>query len=205
MTLYELMNKTKCAVIAVDIQNDYCHPEGACAKRGCDVSGAPLIIPHVNKLIDTAHKNDIPVIFIQTIHTDETDSKSWSGRNDGKSKGTVCRPGTWEMKFYEVSPSENDIIVNKHRYSAFIHTRLESVLHTLNVETIIVCGVATNVCVESTARDGYMLDYNVILVSDCCAAFSSKAHDMTLENISQNFGTVAKEMEIEDSLLVAAV
>ncbi|MBQ3966366.1 MAG: cysteine hydrolase [Treponema sp.] len=195
MELHDLLTKTKCAVIVVDVQNDYCSKDGACAKKGSDVSGVDKMIPNLQFLLDTAHKNGMPVIFIQTIHTDETDAESWTARSAGKSSA-VCRPGSWGIEFYKVSPQDNDIIVNKHRYSAFIHTRLESVLHTLKAETIIVCGVATNVCVESTARDGYMLDFNLILAEDCCSEFIPESHELTCRNIRERFGKVATSQEI---------
>ncbi len=190
---------TKCAVIVVDVQNDFCHEKGACALRGSDVSGVKKMIPNLRLLLDAAHKNEIPVIYIQTIHTVETDSDAWAGRSGGNS-AKVCRAGSWGIEFYEVSPAEGDIIVNKHRYSAFINTRLDSVLRTLKVETLLMTGVATNVCVESTARDGYMMDYNILFVSDCCASFSKEAHAMTLQNIDKHFGVVSDSGEITSLL-----
>ena len=100
----------------------------------------------------------------------------------------ICRPNTWGMDFYQLEPRPNEFIVNKHRYSAFVGTKLDSVLRTLKIDTLLMCGVATNVCVESTARDGYMLDYNILFMEDCCAAFSKKAHNMTVDNINNYFG-----------------
>ncbi|WP_123043255.1 cysteine hydrolase family protein [Cohnella candidum] len=185
----------KTALIVVDVQNDYCHPDGACARRGNDVSGVKGMVPHLAALINGARENRVPVIFIQTFHERATDSAAWTDRSDGRS-GDVCRTGTWGAEFYEVSPQAGDIIVNKHRYSAFVNTRLDSVLRTLKVETLIMTGVSTNVCVESTARQGYMLDYNIVLASDACAAFSQKAHEMTLENIDGYFGSVVKVEQI---------
>ena len=106
--------------------------------------------------------------------------------------------GSWGAEFYEVLPEENDIIVNKHRYSAFVNTRLVSVLKTLKIETLIMTGVSTNVCVESTARDGFMLDYHIVLAADACASYSSAAHDMTLQNIEGYFGKVSEVAELID-------
>jgi ureidoacrylate peracid hydrolase len=80
--------------------------------------------------------------------------------------------------------------VNKNRYSAFINTNLESVLRTMKIEKLVLTGVSTNVCVESTARDGFMLDYHIAFVKDACASTSRTAHEMTLENIDAYFGSV---------------
>jgi ureidoacrylate peracid hydrolase len=89
--------------------------------------------------------------------------------------------------------------VIKHRYSAFVNTRLDSVLRTLKVENIIVLGVATNVCVESTARHGFMLDYHTVFVSDCSAAYDQAAHDMTLRTHQKHFGHVVTSKDIIDT------
>ncbi|MDF9839763.1 MULTISPECIES: isochorismatase family cysteine hydrolase [unclassified Paenibacillus] len=191
----EHLHPQRTALIIVDVQNDFCHPEGSCARRGSDVSAVPVMMPNLHALLDGARAHGVPVIFIQTFHEAATDSASWTLRSNGRS-GETCRTGTWGADFFEVSPAPGEIIVNKHRYSAFINTRLDSVLRTLNTETIVMTGVATNVCVESTARDGYMLDYNVAFVKDACAAFSKKAHDMTLENIDNHFGTVFDSNQI---------
>lgn len=66
------------------------------------------------------------------------------------------------------------------------------------IKTLIMTGVSTNVCVESTARDGFMLDYHIVLVADACASYSQAAHDMTLENIEGYFGKVSEVAQIID-------
>jgi ureidoacrylate peracid hydrolase len=185
----ELLAPTKTAVIVVDVQNDYCHPEGALAQRGADVSDVKEMMPNLHELLQSARKYEVPVIFIQTFHERATDSEAWTGRSGGRSL-EVCRTGTWGAEFFEVVPQSSEIIVNKHRYSAFINTRLDTVLRTLRIESLVMTGVSTNVCVESTARHGFMLDYNIALVNDACASTSRAAHDMTLENIDGYFGSV---------------
>lgn len=194
-----LLRNTKCAILIVDVQNDYCHINGACAKSGKDVSAADNIINPTKKLLHIARSYGIPVIFIQTVHEKSTDSEVWCRRMGG-STGNICRRNTWGGEFYKLKPQVADIIVEKHRYSAFIGTKLESVLSTLKVETLLITGVATNVCVESTARDGYMLDYNVFLFEDCCAAFDLEEHKMALCNVDSYFGTVIKVDEFEEMM-----
>lgn len=194
----EVLQPAKMALIVVDVQNDFCDPAGACAKRGSDVGMVPGMMLNLHRLIEAARASGVPIIFIQTFHEAATDSASWTMRSGGRS-GEVCRTGTWGADFYEIEPLPGEIIVNKHRYSAFINTRLDSVLRTLKVETIALTGVATNVCVESTARDGFMLDYNIVLLKDACAAYSQKAHEMTFENIENHFGSVLESCELTDT------
>ena len=90
-------------------------------------------------------------------------------------------------------------VVIKHRYSAFINTDLNTVLKARGIQSILVCGVATNVCVETTARDGYMYDYYVTMIDDCSAAYDAKLHMSTLENIRRHFGLVASSHQIIES------
>ncbi|ACT01707.1 cysteine hydrolase family protein [Paenibacillus sp. JDR-2] len=183
------------AVIVVDVQNDYCHPEGAIAKTGIDVSAAGKMIPELQALLDSAREHGVPVIFLQTNHEKATDSEVWVSRfEDGVNP--ICHTGSWGAEFFSVSPAETDIIVKKHRYSGFIHTRLESVLQTLKIETLIMTGVSTNLCVESTARDGFMRDYHIILMKDACAAFSQEEHDMTVKTVDTYFGMAASTTDV---------
>lgn len=108
----------------------------------------------------------------------------------------VCRKGSWGADFYEVAPEPGEVVVNKHRYSAFVNTRLDSILRSQKIETLIMTGVSTNVCVESTARDGFMLDYHIVLLRDACASYSTQAHEMTIKNIEGYFGEVTDTREV---------
>ena len=103
----------------------------------------------------------------------------------------VCLPNSWGAQFYQVEPTTADCIVTKHRYSAFTGTDLNLILRSKGIETILVSGVVTNICVETTARDAFNLDYDVILVEDCCGAYFSDEHTSTLNNIRKYFGLVA--------------
>jgi ureidoacrylate peracid hydrolase len=105
-----------------------------------------------------------------------------------------------------VEPLPDEPIVNKQRYSAFWGTRLDSILRTLKRDTLIVTGVATNVCVESTARDGCFLDYYVVFLSDCSATGDgTAAHEATLENMRRHFGLVTSADEVVRCWRPAAV
>ncbi|ULL16673.1 cysteine hydrolase [Paenibacillus sp. H1-7] len=193
--LKQNLEQKNAAVIVVDMQNDYCHPDGAIAKSGIDVSAVNKIIPRLRSLLDAAKAHSVPIIFLQTNHEKVTDSEVWLSRfPDGVNP--ICHTGSWGAEFYEVAPQHDDIIVKKHRYSGFVHTRLESVLQTLKIETLIITGVSTNLCVESTARQGFMLDYRIVLMSDACAAFSQEEHDMSLKTVDTYFGMVTDTEQV---------
>jgi ureidoacrylate peracid hydrolase len=113
--------------------------------------------------------------------------------------------GTWGCDWYEVFPEPQDRIVTKHRFSAFIGTDLDQVLRARGIRTLLISGIGTSVCVESTARMGYQLDYEVVLLADCCAAYTQKVHDGTVRNIAVHFGDVVREEDVRAAWAAPAV
>ncbi|RTQ90802.1 cysteine hydrolase family protein [Lysinibacillus telephonicus] len=192
----------KTALIVVDVQNDFCDQNGALGKQGADTSMVKEMILNLQNLIHSARELNLPIIFIQTIHEDATDSEAWVSRGNTKNveHNQVCRKNTWGADFHVVAPLETETIVIKHRYSAFYNTRLDSILRTFGINNLLFTGVATNVCVDSTARDGFMRDYHITMISDCCAAYSEQAHLAALQNIDSHFGRVATSNEIIEEL-----
>ena len=199
-TLAEQVDPRQAALIVVDVQNDFVSPDGSAAKRGEDVSAAMAMVPNLRKLIDEARRIGLTIVYIRTTHSEWTDTPSWIYRTSQKGGLSTCREGTWGAEFYEgIAPLPSERVVIKHRYSAFINTDLNTVLKARNIQSVLVCGVATNVCVETTARDGYMFDYYVTMIEDCSAAYETRLHLGTLENIRRHFGLVASAQEIIDT------
>src|SRR5262245_49273519 len=184
------------ALLIVDVQNDFCSSEGASARRGQDVSAAQGMVLRLQRLLEEARAVSLPIIFIKTEHSEWTDTPPWIYRKSQQKQLNTCRQGTWGADFYGVAPLPGERVVIKHRYSAFINTDLNTVLKARDVESVLVTGVSTNVCVETTARDAYMYDYYVTLVEDCSAAYSEAMHKGTLKNISDHFGLVLTSDEI---------
>lgn len=196
-TLKDRCDPRYAALIVVDVQNDFVSPEGSAGKRGDDVGAAIAMIPNLTRLIDQARKVGLTIVYIRTTHSEWTDTASWIYRTSQKSGLSTCREGTWGAEFYDgIAPLPSERVVIKHRYSAFINTDLNTVLKARGIQSILVCGVATNVCVETTARDGYMYDYYVTMIDDCSAAYDAKLHMGTLENIRRHFGLVASSHQI---------
>ena len=196
-TLKDRCDPRYAALIVVDVQNDFVSPRGSAGKRGEDVGAAMAMIPNLTRLIDEGRKVGLTIVYIRTTHSEWTDTASWIYRTSQKSGLNTCREGTWGAEFYDgIAPLPSERVVIKHRYSAFINTDLNTVLKARGIESILVCGVATNVCVETTARDGYMYDYYVTMIDDCSAAYDAKLHMGTLENIRRHFGLVASSHQV---------
>jgi ureidoacrylate peracid hydrolase len=196
-SLKERCDPKYAALIVVDVQNDFVSTDGSAAKRGEDVSAATAMVPNLVRLIQEARRVGLTIVYIKTTHSEWTDTPSWIYRSSQKSGLNTCREGTWGADFYKgISPLPNERVVIKHRYSAFINTDLNTVLKARAIESVLVCGVATNVCVETTARDAYMYDYYVTMIDDCSAAYEAKLHLGTLDNMRRHFGMVASSPEI---------
>ncbi|TFH71854.1 cysteine hydrolase family protein [Cellulomonas sp. HD19AZ1] len=189
------------AVVVVDVQNDFCDPAGACAQRGSDVAGAVAMVPRLERFLDAARAAGVLVVFVQTTHDATTNSPAWLARRGDPVPGAptpvaTCATGTWGADFYRVAPQPGEPVVVKHRYSAFAGTNLDVVLRSAGVDSLLLTGVSTNVCVESTLRDGLFAEYRVTLVEDCAASFEAEAHAATVANVEQYFGVVATSEEI---------
>lgn len=191
------------AVLVIDMQNDFCDPNGVMAKRGFDVTALPGLVSRLERFVNAARLFQVPVIWVRTTHDDTTNSPVWLARHSLTLRAenppeSNCRPGTWGADFWEVKPQEDEPEVIKHRYSAFAGTSLDWVLRALQKQSLLITGVSTEACVESTVRDGFFHEYHVNLVEDCCASYSQDRHDETLRNVRSKFGLVASSDDIID-------
>jgi ureidoacrylate peracid hydrolase len=198
--LQEKLNPEWTALVCIDYQNDFCHADGALGKCGFDVTPMASVAPKLQRLIGEARTSGVPIIFVRNIYASE---QGWylSDVSLSQIKRTLkglhytvplCKKGTWGWDYFgQVRPQEGDCEVFKHRYDSFIDTDLDLILRSKGIRTLIVCGVTTNVCVESTTRHAYFLDYYCVVPDDCVAAYGDDLHKMALKNIDFLFGEVA--------------
>jgi len=202
-TLAEKISPENAALLIIDMQNDFWNPEAPPAKlHGRDVSMASAMIDRLLALVARARAAGLPIIHVRHEEPGWAMSESSNElRWQQKARRTaalpnidyqLCQPGTFGVEFYRVVPEPGDIVVTKHRYSAFVGTDLGLVLRSLNRKSLLLCGGSTNICLESTTRDGFMLDYYCVVVGDCSAtAWGDAAHRAALANIELGFGQVA--------------
>ncbi len=212
LTLEEKLNPQWTALICIDYQNDFCHPEGSLGKCGFDVAPMAAIASRLGRLIDNTRAAGVPVIFVRNIYATD---QNWylSDVSISQVKKSLrglhfsvphCKKDTWGWDYYgEVRPHQGDCEVIKHRYDAFIDTDLHLILRSRGIRTLIICGVTTNVCVESTTRHAYFLDYYCVVPRDCVAAYGDDLHEMALKNIDFLFGEVSESDRILKDLSAA--
>jgi ureidoacrylate peracid hydrolase len=186
----------RCILVAVDVQNDFCHDQGAFGQAGVDLGAIQAAVERLLGLVEAARRAGVPVVWVRTQHDHWTDSPLWLTREVRRS-GPICAAESWGAEFYRVVPRPDECVVVKHRYSAFVGSRFEIVLRALARPTLLVTGVATNVCVESTIRDAFMRDWQVVLVQDCAGAPTKAEHEAAVHNVATYFGRVLDAATLE--------
>jgi ureidoacrylate peracid hydrolase len=193
-TLAEKVDPRHAALVVVDVLNDFCADGGAMAREGLDVSHAQEAAARLPELIDAARNAGVLPVFVRNVYSTEGNhylSDVWLEQAARRRKGSyteraVCTPDSWSNDFYgDVRPGPGEPVVTKHRFDAFLNTDLETVLRAHAVRTVVLAGVATNVCVETTARQAFLRAYYVVLVADGCAAYSRDEHDASSEDDRQ--------------------
>lgn len=203
-TLQEKVRPEHAAVLIVDVQNDFCAEGGAMHAEGRDLSSVQAMVSRLARLLEAARGARVPCVWIRNVYNTDPNwylSEVWLEQAMRRRKGLyverpVCQRDAWNGDFYQVTPRPDEVIVTKHRYGAFEGSDLDLILRSRRIRTVIMTGVATNVCVETTARQAFLRDYYVVFTSDCTATYSQADHEGTLRNMDNFFGQVASAEEI---------
>ena len=187
-----------CALVIIDVQNDYCHENGALNKFGRKASDIRRMVPRLKEVVDKARQTQVLVAHVRMANNELTKSEAYLEHRSRRSAGNrqVCQEGTWGAEFYEIEPRPGEPVVTKNRYSAFVNTNFETILRAHGVKTLILAGVTTDVCVESTARDAFMRDYHVLFLSDCTGVDDPVVQQAALERIDRYFGHVVSSEDV---------
>ncbi len=170
------------ALLVVDMQRFFLDP--ASPTFTC---GGPAILPNVKRLLDAFRGAGRPVLFTRHVHhPDDLDVGIMGWWWKGK-----CVEGSEESEVHpDLAPRPNEKVILKHRYSAFYNTDLETVLRCLKIEDLVIAGIMTNMCCESTARDAYYRDYRVFLPADATGTINEEMHVASLLNLAFGFAHV---------------
>jgi ureidoacrylate peracid hydrolase len=198
-TLAEKVAPEHTALLVVDVQRDFCASDGAFGALGRDLSRVQDMLPALEGLVDSARIAGVRVIFLRYAQTPATESEvHLEQRGRGRADIAYCQEGTAGVEFYRIEPMPDETVVTKHRYSGFINTDLDLILRSGGIRTLVMTGVATNGCVEATARDGFMHDYYIVFAADGAATYSPELHNATLTNVRDAYGVVATCAELAE-------
>jgi nicotinamidase-related amidase len=201
------LEAARTVLLVVDMQNDFCSPGGFFESAGHDIEPCRVLVPRLAQLAAEAREAGVLVAYTMTVRTEPQKQRLRPKRHPVTAEGAAPAtrgsdrylPGAWGTAIAdELTPAADDLVVEKPRQSGFYRTSLQEELARRDIETIAIAGVTTNCCVDTTARDAFMRDFDVIVLSDAVAAFGQERHlhDATLENLALFFGVVATSAEL---------
>jgi ureidoacrylate peracid hydrolase len=197
-------------VIVIDMQNAYASAGGYVDLAGFDVSGAASVIGKIAQVLEVARGAGMPVVYLQNgwdadyVEAGGAGSPNWHKSNALKTMrarpdlaGQLLARGGWDYELVEaLSPQPGDIRLHKTRYSAFFNSQLDSVLRARGIRTLVFIGIAGNVCVESTLRDAFHLEYFSVMLGDATHHLGPDfVREATLYNVEKFFGWVSSTAE----------
>lgn len=209
------LDPARTAVIVVDMQNAYASKGGYVDQAGFDISGAKGTIGNIVGVVDAGRAAGMQIVFLQNgwdadyLEAGTEDSPNWHKSNALKTMrrrpelaGKLLAKGSWDYAIVdELKPQRGDLIVPKTRYSAFFNTNLDSLLRARGIRHLVFVGIATNVCVESTLRDGFHLEYFGVMLEDATHHLGPVAmQQATIYNIETFFGWVSTVADFHAAL-----
>jgi len=183
---FKNLNISDAALLIIDMQRYFCDEDSHAF-----VDDVPKIIPNIQSLLDHFRGTDRPVFFTSfSVKEGEPDPIAdwWEDTvKEGSEQAEITK---------ELSPQDGEVIIRKPTYDAFIRTELESHLRDLGIKQLVITGVLTNFCCETTARSAFCRGFDVFVVSDAAAAYDEEAHLASLKNLAWGFATVVEARDI---------
>jgi ureidoacrylate peracid hydrolase len=200
---FDHVPSTDTALIIVDMQNAFCKEEYSIGRdEGRSIDNFAKAIPGCVALLEAARASGQMVIMTRYVHMfDNIDEKRASGRKafqPERPKGLMLDTPGIEI-IPELAPIEGEFVIDKSRPSSFYGTRLEPLLTANHIQNIVICGVTTNICVETTARDSHQRGYDTYVVEDATGEFEISRHWHALYTMAFGFGTVVTVADVERS------
>ena len=207
------------AVVVVDMQNSFVSPGGMFDLAGIDISGAPGAVAATGRLLAASRAAGVRVVYLRMTY--DAVLRAGGGpaspnyhkelalvmmRERPELAGTLLIEGTWDWQIVDaLAPEPGDVVVDKTRYSGFCRTDLAELLRSDGIRNLLFTGVATNVCVESTARDAYFEEFWPILVADAMNHSGPNFNRQATEwNFAHVFGWLTTADAVIDALANAA-
>jgi ureidoacrylate peracid hydrolase len=180
------------ALLIVDLQQDFCSPGGYISALGKDVVPIAAVVAPVQRLLAAARAAGAPVAWLTACYEDDLVPPGMLRRKrEMRVERVCCAEGSWGAALLPgLEPAKGEPIIVKHSYSGFSNPGLEAFLRQHGVESLVLCGVQTNICVESTLRDGHSRGYHIGVAADAVASHTPPLHEATLANVRFLFGDV---------------
>jgi len=202
LSFEERLDPASTALVVIDVQNDFTLPQGVCGQVGDDISPVAPMLERLKTLIDSARKSGVLIVFVRATYDEVVLSPALAEQHHRRGyPESICLSETNGAEFYkgfEPQNAPNEIVVTKHRYSPFSGSSIDLVLRVNGIRTLVLTGIATEVCVESTARDAFFRDYQVVLPEDCVGCYSEDRQKASLAVLARSFGIVTSSTQIAE-------
>ena len=196
--LDEILDPAHTALVIVDMQNDFCAENGYIHNaQGVDMSANKPLAARIGKMVEAAREIGVMVVWIKAIYDHDLLPAPMLTKMLAKGKGAVCcASGSWGADFYEIGPIDGEQVVEKRCYSAFHNTQMDDILRRRGIKSLVMTGVATNVCVESTLREAFFHGYYIVMPPDCVGSANAYLHEASIKTVEQIFGYIPQSDEV---------
>ena len=206
------------ALLVIDMQNAFASPGGMLDLAGIDVRPAADAVANARMVCEAARAAGLLVVYLTIGYPPDLSTAGGLDSPNPRKELSLClmreRPelrgklltfGTWDFQIVdELAPGPDDVVIVKPRYSGFHATTLDSYLRSRGVRNLLITGIASNVCVESTIRDAYFKEYWPVMIADATMpAGSSQIHEATLYNVRTFFGWITNAEDVTTALRAA--
>ena len=196
--LEEILNPCHTAIVVVDMQNDFCAENGYIhATQGADMSGNRSLAERIGRLVKAGRTAGCEIVWVKAIYDHDLLPAPMLSKMLERGNGAVCcASGSWGADFYEISPENGEQVVEKRCYSAFHNTQMDDILRRRSIKSLIITGVATNVCVDSTLREAFFHGYYIVMPPDCVGSANMRLHEATIKSVEFIFGDVPESGKV---------
>jgi len=171
---------SRTALLVIDIQVDFASPDGAMAKTGADMTSIGPAVEQARRLVDAARRAGVFCVFAHVVAPD----------------GAIGRDGTPGTAFVDPRPQPGELVVSKPRYSVFPRTGLDESLKARGIDTLVLCGLTTECCIQSSAWDAFERDFHVVIAADAVAAYEPDLHRGALRALGLNGTRLASTADL---------
>lgn len=201
LAMAERFDARHTALVIIDMQKDFCLSGYGAARAGRDLTAAQDAEVALVRLLGVARTAGVTVAHVGfwTLPEHGSDSGPWLAqrRRSTASADNLCIAGSEGAEFVDsLAPRPGELVIRKHRYSAFSGTELDMLLRARGIRSLVIGGVSTNACVESTLRAGFELDYYICVSPDAVGSWSKPLHEATLANVDHRFGVTLPAAEV---------
>ncbi|MBX6329021.1 MAG: isochorismatase family protein [Pseudolabrys sp.] len=198
----EAIEPKTAALIVIDMQNAFVHEKGTLGVSGVDTRRLAAITSTIKGLIEACHQAGLPVIWTVQEHfsTDESRARKKLAAHTARRKQISALSGSWDAEIIDelkpLAARNPAFVIRKHRFGAFYETRLDMLLKMLGTRTLFITGTTTNACVETTIREAYLRDFDVVAVTDCISGVNADWEQTAQQVWKQYFCEVAESRDV---------